>query len=98
MPFKIYDIMAEADGIVTKREKCCKGVIWMFRALVWITDLGIICWVIMRSLSLTLISMQGMFYAVYPEFSSSRTDECPNTSVYLAFAILTIKLVRHTDK
>ena len=39
-----------------------------------------------------------MFYAVYPEFSSSRADECPNTPVYTAFVILTIKLVRIIDQ
>ena len=41
----IYEVMADADDVVTTREKCCKGIFWMFRAFVWLADLGIICWV-----------------------------------------------------
>ena len=135
--------MAAADDVVTTREKCCKGIFWMFRALVWLADLGIICWVMSETfifcsngssvwlslqsfsfkLSFTLSELtfsalseiwvrpsepkllrlvsrlfcKGMFYAVYPEFNSSRADECPDTSVNMAFVILTIKLVRPRD-
>ena len=92
--FKIYEVMADADGVVSCGEKCCKAVFWLLRALVWLVDLGQKN-IQKRIKSYSIHFFKGIFYAVYPKFDNRKDTLCKNYSMWIAFTILTIKLVSY---